>query len=159
MYKMRKVANYLFPHSLHITKVVIGSSADRVWSWLYVQFLLPHLPHFISEHFVPSTCANCASLMPSLINASRCFFTSSEAISSDVITAIRSGAMTPQRTFSLNDGFFLSLRLKTLDLTWFLYLGLVLLLFLKMVSSMSSASSSGVLTIPSGSSPSPMWIR
>jgi hypothetical protein len=81
--------------------------------------------------------------------------TSSDAIPSDVITASFSGGITPQRTFSLRKGFFLSFRLNTLDLTWFLYLGLVDLWFLKIVSSMSSASSSGVLTVPSGSSPSP----
>jgi len=29
-----KAFTHRFPHSLHMTKVVMGSSAERVWSWL-----------------------------------------------------------------------------------------------------------------------------
>lgn len=93
--------------------------------------------------------------MPSLINFSRSFFTSSEAISSDFITASLSGVITPHRTFSRSSGFFLSFKLNTRDLTAFLYLGLVELKVVKIDSSTSSANSSGVFTVPSGRSPSP----
>merc|ERR550517_806495 len=85
-----------------------------------------------------------------------CFFTSSDAICSDVISANFSSEMVPHNTFSRSSGFFLSLRLKTRLRIWFLYLGLVDLNFRKMASSIISARSSGHLTVPSGSWPSPL---
>ena len=83
--------------------------------------------------------------------------TSSDAISSDVMTANFSGLIVPQRTFSLRDGFFLSFRLKTRLLTCALYLGFVCLFFSNILSSIISANSSGLLTTPSRpSTPSPL---
>jgi hypothetical protein len=33
-FRRKNNLTYRFPHSLHMTKVVMGSSAERVWSWL-----------------------------------------------------------------------------------------------------------------------------
>merc|ERR1712110_483053 len=61
----------------------------------------------------PNPCLmdSCAESMPSFWSFCRICFTSSEAISSEVMNANFSSLMLPHRTFSLSSGFFLSLRL------------------------------------------------
>ena len=70
-----------FPHSKQRTKVVIGSSALRVCSCVYVVFRLPHFAHLNSAVSVPWFLATCASRMLSLAHSWRNFFISSLAIS------------------------------------------------------------------------------
>lgn len=96
-----------FPHSLHSTNVVMGSSALRVctwgraaagqwrpsgvpqtkvpWgpglTWLYVQFFFLHLPHWKRSVTVPPVLAIWCSRMASWVMAFRSFFSSSLAIS------------------------------------------------------------------------------
>ena len=96
-----------------------------VWIWLYVQFLFPHFPHLRRSVLVPSTAASLLLSIPSLTNCSLCFFTSSLAISSLVIFASLWGVIMPSRKLERSMGFFLSFRLNTRDLIWFLYFWLV----------------------------------
>ena len=111
------------PQWLQNTKVVIGSSADRVCTWLYVHLRIRHFPHCRRSVSVPPLVAIWLSLMASLDSLSRSSFISLLAISSDVITARREQGMLPSRMFSRSRGFFESctammrLRIRFLYLT------------------------------------------
>ena len=113
---------HLLPHLLQTTKVVIGSSPLSVCTWLYVVSLSPHLLHLNKFELDKLAFGTWASRIDCLSISSLSFFTSSLAISSGVMQANCSGAMTPFSTFSFSLGFFSSLRLTILLLMRLLYL-------------------------------------